>query len=185
MHKVGGAQPPRFQVGGARAPKAPPRSYAPGKEVYIFLVDAVPIGLQDLKYILFFGGGNAYKFSNNLWRIFRSMHKVEGAQPPSFQVGGLEPPQPPRLLRPCHTFSYTGSGSMGQFSFLRFYEFSVFQFFGFTVFQFLSFCLNASFLISEHTYIHIHPGISPSGPVACYVHAYRICAAGAVPPPSR
>ena len=40
----------------------------PGKEVYIFFVDAVPIGLQDLKYIHSFflgGGGNAYKFSNS------------------------------------------------------------------------------------------------------------------------
>ena len=50
MRKVGGAQTPRFQVGGARAPKAPPpRSYVPGKEVHIFFVDAVPINLQDLK----------------------------------------------------------------------------------------------------------------------------------------
>ena len=57
VHKVGGAQRPRFQVGGARAPKPPPRSYVPDK-VYILFVDAVPIGLQYLKYIRsFFWGG--------------------------------------------------------------------------------------------------------------------------------
>ena len=56
MHKVGGAQPPGFKLGVLEPPKPPPRSYVPGKEVYIFFVDAVPIGLQDLKYILFLGG---------------------------------------------------------------------------------------------------------------------------------
>ena len=55
------------------------------------------------------------------------------------------------------------------FLFLRVFSFTVFcfssfQFFGLTVFQFLRvFALDASFLISEHTYIHIHHGISPQG----------------------
>ena len=65
-------------------------------EVCRFAVDAVPIGLQDLKYITAccYLGENAYKFLNDLWRRLCSMHKVGGAQPPEFQVGGSSPRSP-------------------------------------------------------------------------------------------
>ena len=109
--RLGVLSSPGFKLG---VLEPPPRSSVPGKEVYIFMVDAVPIGLQDLKYILFWRGGggegNAYKFSNNLWRIFHSMHKVEGFQPPSFQVGGGLSPHSspaPTSLSPSHTPSFS------------------------------------------------------------------------------
>ena len=67
---------------------------------------AVPIGLQDLKCKYSFSGGgegNAYKLSNNLWRRFRSMHKVRGAQPPQFSSwGGSSPRSPPGSYVPGH-----------------------------------------------------------------------------------
>ena len=76
--------------------------------------------------------------------------------------------------------SSKGLATRDSFSFLRFYEFSVFRFcsfavfrvFSFSVFRFYSFsvfrvfALNASFLITKHTNIHTHPGISAPGPVS-------------------
>ena len=95
VHKVGGAQPPGFKLGVLKPPKPPPRSYVPGKEVCIFLVDALPIGLQDLKYIFFGGGGMLTKFRITFGAYFFPYIKLRGLSPPVFKLGGARAPAAP------------------------------------------------------------------------------------------
>ena len=106
VRKVGGAQRPRFQVGGARAspPPSPPTSLI--RRYAYLLIDAVPIGLQDLNCIRsFFGGVMPTNFRIPSAQI-SFMRKVEGAQPPPvFKLGGgsspRSPPAPSSLLMTC------------------------------------------------------------------------------------
>ena len=96
--KLGVLSSPGFKLGVLEPPKPLRRSYVPGKEVYIFVVDAIPIVLQDLKYIhsCFFRGR---EMPTNLQITFGAdfvpCTKLGGLSPPSFQVGGARAPAAP------------------------------------------------------------------------------------------